>query len=110
MKLLFDENLSPQLALRLLHEFPGSTHVRQVGLRGAGDQQIWKYARETGFALVSKDTDFRKRSLVEGHPPKVVLLSIGNAGTAIVEGMLLRERDRLETFEQSAETSCLVLS
>lgn len=33
MKLLFDENLSPHLVEALSGEFPGSTHVRDVGLQ-----------------------------------------------------------------------------
>ena len=72
MKLLFDENVSPKLVGRLASEYPGSVHVRSVGLRGAEDDQIWGHARTEGFAIVSKDTDFRERSYVEGFPPKVM--------------------------------------
>lgn len=70
--LLFDENVSPRLPLILANEYPGSAHVRHVGLLGATDQQIWIYARTNGFILVSKDTDFRERGFVEGAPPKVI--------------------------------------
>ena len=34
------------------------------------------------FAIVSKDSDFREGSFAEGHPPKVIWLAVGNAGTA----------------------------
>ena len=37
MKLLFDENLSPRLALRLADLFPDSTHVQEIGLKAAAD-------------------------------------------------------------------------
>ncbi len=80
MKLLFDENLSPTLAQMLAGEYAGSAHVKTVGLLGADDQQVWGHARVHGFAIVSKDTDFRERSFVEGHPPKVIWLDVGNAG------------------------------
>ena len=43
--------------------------------------RFWEYAHKEGFAIVSKDTDFRERSYVEGAPPKVVWLDVGNAGT-----------------------------
>ncbi|MEG3930483.1 DUF5615 family PIN-like protein [Microcoleus sp. T3_B1] len=33
MKLLFDENLSPNLPLRLNDLFPNSLHVRDVGMK-----------------------------------------------------------------------------
>ena len=43
----------------LAHEFPGSAHIRDVGLRAAEDGQIWDHARTQGLMIVSKDTDFR---------------------------------------------------
>ena len=110
MKLLFDENVSPQLPQMLATEYPGSVHVQEVGLRGADDQQIWDYGRARGFAIVSKDTDFRERSFVEGFPPKVVWLDVGNAGTSMIAGLLRRERQRVEAFEKQDETSFLILS
>ena len=110
MKLLFDENVSPKLVDRLAPEYPGSLHVRQVGLRGAEDHQVWEYARGHGFAIVSKDTDFRERSFVEGFPPKIIWLDVGNAGTAAIAELLRSERERVERFEALEETSLLILS
>lgn len=82
MKLLFDENVSPRLVAALMHDYPGSAHVRDVELRGAADARIWSYAHAQGFAIVSKDTDFRDRSFLEGAPPQVVWLDVGNAATS----------------------------
>ena len=110
MKLLFDENLSPKLPQMLASEYPGSGHIREVGLRGAEDRQIWDYGRARGFAIVSKDTDFRERSFVEGFPPKVIWLDVGNAGTTMIAGLLRRERQRVEAFAKQDETSLLILS
>ena len=44
MKLLFDQNLSFRLTMQLAAEFPGSTHVRNVGMAAAPDQDVWAYA------------------------------------------------------------------
>ncbi len=110
MKLLFDENVSHRLVSDLANEYPGSAHVRSVGLRGAEDHQIWDHARMHGFAIVSKDTDFRERSYVEGFPPKIIWLDVGNAGTASIAALLRRERQRVELFETLEETSILILS
>ena len=41
MKLLFDENLSPQLVRLLDDLFPDSVHVRDVGLKAADDPVVW---------------------------------------------------------------------
>jgi len=110
VKLLFDENLSPKLPPLLASEYPGSVHVREAGLRGADDQRIWDYARAMGFAIVSKNTDFRERSFVEGFPPKVIWLDVGNAGTSMIAELLWREHHRVEAFEKEDETSFLILS
>ena len=110
MKLLFDENVSHKLVGILAHEFPGSAHVRDVGLRAAEDSQIWDHARTQGLMIVSKDTDFRERSYVEGFPPKTIWLDVGNAGTAAISELLRRERRRIELFEKQEEASLLILS
>ena len=60
--------------------------------------------------IVSKDTDFRERSYVEGFPPKVIWLDVGNAGTAEIVQLLTRERPRLEQFDRMEGTSLLILS
>lgn len=68
MKLLFNENVSPRLVHKLVGEFPWSTHVSSAALRGAEERQIWDFAQNEGYAIVSKDTDFRERSYVsESH-------------------------------------------
>jgi predicted nuclease of predicted toxin-antitoxin system len=53
VKFLFDENLSPTLVGILAREFPNCTHVRDIGLRGAEDGQIWDHARAQDFMIVS---------------------------------------------------------
>jgi predicted nuclease of predicted toxin-antitoxin system len=59
--------------------------------------------------VVSKDNDFRQRSFLRGAPPKVVWLSVGNAGTARIADLLRREHGRLLAFESEAETALLAL-
>ena len=110
MRLLFDENLSSRLVGALADQFPDSSHVNLVGLGGSTDQQIWVYAREHGFAVISKDDDFRSLSLVNGAPPKVIWLRIGNASTAGIEAFIRSALVKIRTFEISPEESLLVLS
>ena len=88
MKLLLDQNLSHRLIEILSDPFPGSTHVRLLGLDQASDDDIWRYARDNGFAIVTRDTDFVERSIIRGHPPKVILLRIGNTSTANIRHWL----------------------
>jgi len=72
--------------------------------------RIWEYAKAQGFAVASKDTDFRERSFFEGFPPKVIWLDVGNAGTAQIAALLRSERQRAMRFEQSTDASLLILS
>ncbi len=41
MKLLFDQNLSSALVGRLSDLYPGSTHVKTLGMMKAEDGVIW---------------------------------------------------------------------
>ena len=110
MKLLFDANLSPSLVAHLHSRYPGSRHVRDVGLRAGSDVQIWEYAKAAGFVIVSKDTDFRERSFIEGFPPKVVWLNLGNAGTMEIANRLQLAQPAVATFLADLEESLLVIS
>ena len=109
MKLLLDQNLSPRLLTAVGDLYPGSTHVREVGLQAADDDTVWRYAAEHGLVIVSKDADFHERSFVQGHPPKVIWIRRGNCSTDEV-GAILRDRhaEMLE-FERDQEGSFLAL-
>jgi uncharacterized protein (DUF433 family) len=64
--------------LALAAEFPGSSHVRDVGLQTASNSKVWAFAGANGFAIVSKDSDFQQRAMPRGAPPRVVWIRIGN--------------------------------
>jgi len=77
VKLLFDENLSPQLVEALADLHPGSQHVHDHGLGASDDREVWEYAKSHGFAVVTKDLDFYNRSMRAGAPPKSDLDTAG---------------------------------
>ena len=109
MSLLIDENLSPRLALALADSFPGSIHVRDVGLKGADDLKIWSFASDRGYAILSKDDDFKSLSLLRGAPPKVIWLVIGNTTTGGILQLLLRHSTAIGSFLHEEATSLLTL-
>ena len=110
MKLLFDANLSPSLVAHLRSHYPASLHVRDVGLRVGSDAEIWEHAKAGEFLIVSKDTDFRERSFIEGFPPKVVWLNLGNAGTMEIADRLRLAQPAVAAFLVDPEESLLVIS
>lgn len=109
MKLLFDQNLSHRLVAALADVFPGSVHVRDVGLARAADEALWAHARDAGFTIASKDSDFQNRGFVEGFPPKIVWLRVGNCSTAEIESLLKRHASDLERFECDQSSAVLIL-
>ena len=68
MKLLFDQNLSPKLVNWLADLYPGSSHVLSLGLDRASDEAIWEYARDHGYAIVTKDADLMLGDVQHVHP------------------------------------------
>ena len=110
MKLLFDQNLAPKLVTRLADIFPVSEHVRDVGLAAADDLAVWQYAKANGFAIVSKDADFRQLSFLFGGPPKVVWLRVGNQSTAQIEAVMRAYAGAFEAFDADPVASMLVIT
>ena len=109
MRLLLDQNLSPRLLTVLGDLYPGSTHVREVGLQAADDDTVWRYAAQHGFAIVSKDADFHERSFLLGHPPKVIWIRRGNCSTDEVAALLRRHHGEMVAFERDVEGAFLAL-
>ena len=90
--------------------FPGSEHVRDVGLAAADDVAVWEYAKAGGFAIVSKDADFRQLSFLYGSPPKIVWLRVGNQSTAQIEAIVRANAGALEAFDADPVASMLVVT
>lgn len=109
MKLLFDHNLSPRLVQRLADMFPDSTHVAIVGLERATDWEVWSYARDQEYVIVTKDADFNDLSVLYGAPPKIVWLRIGNTTTTQIEQVLRLHYTRIITFDEDTTASLLTI-
>jgi predicted nuclease of predicted toxin-antitoxin system len=107
MKLLLDENLSRRIVPFLQTNFPGSSQVALLGLSSASDAEIWQYAKEHGFVIVSRDSDFQERSLVAGHPPQVVWLKIPNRSKTVVLNILLEHHAEIEQALAQYNLACV---
>jgi predicted nuclease of predicted toxin-antitoxin system len=87
-------------------------HATDLGER-LSDESIWSRAREAGWIVVTKDADFFDRLVIEGPPPRVVWVRIGNmrrrdledrfvAAWSTIES-LLGEVDLVELHEDRIE-------
>jgi predicted nuclease of predicted toxin-antitoxin system len=89
MKLLFDQNISFRVIKKLKSYFPGCLHISDCKLSGSEDSDIWKYAKNNDFVIVTFDSDFYDISLINGYPPKIIWIRSGNLTTnEIVELMI----------------------
>ena len=109
MKLLFDQNLSRFLPRRLQDLYPESAHVSEHDLSRSPDADVWEFAKTHGFVLVSKDDDFRQRSFLEGSPPKVVCVQMGNCSTRKLENVLRDRVADVAEFAASEEETFMML-
>jgi predicted nuclease of predicted toxin-antitoxin system len=109
MKLLFDQNLSPRLVELLADCYPASTHVLTHSLDCASDEAVWAFAREHGYTLVTKDSDFHELSVLRGSPPKVVWIRVGNCSTIRIEAILRKHVPDIQKLIVSPEADFLLL-
>ncbi|MBI5323616.1 DUF5615 family PIN-like protein [Bradyrhizobium sp.] len=107
MKLLFDENLSFKLCESIADLFPGSNHVRLLGLSEAADRAVWNYAKANGFTIVSQDADFAEMAALLGSPPKVIWLRAGNQSKTVISTLLRRHADLINEFGNDDNAACL---
>ena len=78
IRLLLDEHISPALVQRLADMGIYAQSVPHVGLSGRSDQDIWKYALDHDFAVVTTNArDFIPLLDVEVHPGLIVLRESG---------------------------------
>ena len=79
MKLWIDAQLPPALARWLVEVMAvEAVPVRDLGLRDAGDLQIFEAARAAGAVVVTKDADFVTLLERLGAPPQVLWVTSGN--------------------------------
>lgn len=110
MRLLFDNNLSPRLVEPLADLYPDSVHVRSIGFQKASDQEIWDYAKASGYVIASKDTDFHQRSFLRGAPPKVIWIRRGNCSTGEIIDLIRMRSPEIESFDNDQDASFLAIS
>ena len=78
IRLLLDEHISPSLVGKLGDKGAFAVAAAHVGLSGEPDEQIWKYALENDFVVVTSNArDFIRLLNVDVHPGLIVLRESG---------------------------------
>jgi len=104
-----DAQLSPALALWIVQTFGvPALALRDVGLRGATDREIFLAARQQSTIVMTKDADFVKLLDVLGPPPQVIWITCGNTSNAqLLRTALPRTSELLSSGETMVEVSDL---
>ncbi|BAZ14696.1 hypothetical protein NIES4071_65400 [Calothrix sp. NIES-4071] len=80
-----------------------------MGLDKAPDTEVWQYARQEGFLIVTKDADFSELCLLQGFPPKIIWIRRGNCKTADIEAILRSHYDDIENLNNDEKVGVLRL-
>lgn len=110
MNLLFDQNISFRVIKKLSDHFTSAKQVRELGLEDSSDIEIWEYAKNNGFTIVTFDADFFDLSNLNGHPPKIIWLRTGNTTTENIANILIDKKELIKDFitnPDNKELACL---
>jgi predicted nuclease of predicted toxin-antitoxin system len=112
MKLLFDQNISYRVIKKLQNYFPGCIHVSDCKLSDCEDPEIWGFAKDNDFVIVTFDSDFYDISIINGQPPKIIWIRSGNLSTNEVVKLMIDNQQIINAFLKDSdfkEISCLEL-
>jgi predicted nuclease of predicted toxin-antitoxin system len=105
VKLLFDQNISFRILSKIKINFPEAKQVRELGIENYSDLEIWKFAKEYNYTIVTFDGDFYDLSNLKGYPPKVIWLRFGNTRTDYIADLLNSRFIIISDFISSDEYS-----
>lgn len=103
MRLLFDENISYRILKKLANDYPDSAQVKRLGLESKDDHEIWQFAKEEGFTIVTFDADYIDIAALKGHPPKIIWLRLGNTTTDAIALVLKLRKSEIIDFHYEKE-------
>ena len=112
MRLLFDQNISFRITKKLKSYFPDCEHVSNCGLTDCEDQDVWEYAQENDYAIVTFDSDFYEISLIKGYPPKIIWIRSGNMTTTQIAQLIIKNKESIIDFiskEELKDLACIEL-
>jgi predicted nuclease of predicted toxin-antitoxin system len=110
VNLLFDQNISHRVVLALKVHISTARHVRDFDLQFATDREIWLFAKDNDYAIVTFDSDFNNLATLYGHPLKIIWLRFGNKLTQHPTSKILERADLISAFISDtsfAEIGCI---
>ncbi|PHS33799.1 MAG: hypothetical protein COA92_04700 [Sulfurovum sp.] len=106
-KLLFDNNISHRVLPHISKEFVDSTHVMLKNLDYASDLEVWSFAKENDYTIVTKDSDFNDLAILKGTPPKVIWIKLGNCSVPDIVKILKDNGQTIKVFLNEEDSAIL---
>jgi len=70
---------------------------------------IWDYARQNDYIIVTKDADFSELSLLLNFPPKIIWIRRGNCSTNDIEKLLCESYESIVKLSEGVASGILTL-
>jgi predicted nuclease of predicted toxin-antitoxin system len=103
MKLLLDANISHKIIDALKVHFEDCAHVNFIGLSNpAKDIEIWNFAFEKDYMIVTNDEDFLYFMMAKKFPPKLILLRTGNQSSSNLKNILINHKVAIKDLYHSS--------
>jgi predicted nuclease of predicted toxin-antitoxin system len=82
--------------------------LQELGLLHAKDLEIWRYAKENDYTILTQDSDFNDLMISLGFPPKIIWLRTGNRNSESIFQLLIKYKMRIINFiETDNQHGCL---
>lgn len=98
MKLLFDQNISFRILKSIEAHYPEAVQISQTKLNNPTDREIWNFAKENNYTIVTFDSDFNDLLTLYGLPPKIIWLRVGNTSTKNLAAFFIQRHEIIEEF------------
>lgn len=108
MKLLLDQNISYRVGKLLRLQNLSIVHVSDEKQINKLDLAIFNFAKQNQFsAIITKDDDFNSIVTLNGFPPKIIHLKIGNVSNQQTVTIILLHLEKINTFIKNNEDAIL---
>jgi len=87
-------------------EYYNSSSVKKEGLVNAPDREIWEFAKNNDYIIVTQDSDFNDLNSLYGFPPKVIWIRTGNLKTQSIVDILINYSDDINKFINDSQYGC----
>ena len=73
----------------------------------SSDTDVWNFAKDNLYTIVTKDSDFNDLAIFKGAPPKVIWLKIGNCRVIEIETILKENEKEIKLFLETKDSAIL---